>query len=155
MKGKVKFAFAAVLLVFTVCAVAVPSASAARVILQNTLDNRVNIAITYFDRATGLWTTRGWWRVDGNSDRTINIDNVDTGRNVLYVGMSGNTMYLDRSTLDSDPINRWISDDSFRFDSTSNSKPSGKNVRTVPFYRSRYSRSDGAYIIRIDTRPVG
>jgi uncharacterized membrane protein len=56
------------------------TADAAEVIVQNTLDNRVSISLTYFDRSTGLWTTKGWWNVAGNDDRTIIINNVDESK---------------------------------------------------------------------------
>ena len=152
MKVKVKFALG-VLLVFIVCA-ATSCASAAEFIFQNTLDNRVNIAVTYYDRATGLWTTRGWWSVEGNNTRTVNIGNIDTSKDVYYAGVNGNALYYDKSTLNSDSANRWISDDTFRFDSTRTDKPAGENVRTVRFYKCRFSEGAAAYVIRIDTRPV-
>ena len=153
MKVKVKFALG-VLLVFIVCA-ATSTASAAEFIFQNTLDNRVNMAVTHYDRATGLWTTQGWWSVKGNNSRTVNIDNVDTSKDVYYAGVNGDALYYDRSTLNSDSANRWISDDAFQFDSAINDRPAGRNVRTVRFYKCRYSEGAAAYVIRIDTRPVG
>ena len=154
MRGKVKYALG-VLLVFMVAAATVSSASAAEFIFQNMLDNRVNMAVVYYDRASGLWTTRGWWSVEENNSRTVNIDNVDTSKDVYYVGVNGNVLYYDRSTLNSDSANRWISDDAFRFDSATTDRPVGRNVRTVRFYKCRYSEGAGAYVIRIDTRPVG
>ena len=155
MKGKVKFAVIAVLFVFMVVAAAASSASAAEVIFQNTLDNRVTVAVLYYDRATGLWTAKGWWHVDGNTSKTINIDNVDASKAVYYHAYYGNTHthYVDKSTLNSDPVNRFVRREVFEFNTTG--RPSGTNVRIVPFYRSRYSEGAGAHVVRIDTRPVG
>ena len=154
MKGKTKFALE-ILLTFMVLVAKVSSASAAEVIVQNALDNRVNAAVLYFDRAAGLWTTRGWWGVNGNSSITITVKNVDASKGVYYAGMRGKALYYDSSTLNSDSANRWISDDSFWFNGATNDKPAGKNVRTVRFYKCRYSEDAGAYVIRIDTRPAG
>ena len=154
MKVKAKFALV-ILLTFMVAVATASSASAAEFIFQNTLDNRVNMAVVYYDRATRLWTTRGWWSVEGNKSRTVNINNVHMSKDVYYAGVNGNALYYDKSTLNSDAANRWISDDSFRFDSIISDKPAGKNVRTVRFYKCRYSEGAAAYVIRIDTRPAG
>jgi uncharacterized membrane protein len=154
MKLKVKLALG-VLLFFMACAAAVSSASAADFIFHNTLDDKVNIAVVYYDRNAGLWTTRGWWTVEGNDSRTVNIDNVDTSKDTYYTGINGNAVYLDKSTLSSDSLESWISDDTFRFNSTGKDRPAGKNVRTVRFYRCRYSKGAGDYVVRIDTKPEG
>jgi hypothetical protein len=138
-----------------VYAAAVSSASATEFIFQNTLDNRVNMAVVYYDRSTGLWTTRGWWTVEGNDSKSVNINNIDSSKDVYYTGINGNSVYLDRLTLTDDTVNRWISDDAFRFDSTGKDRPSGKNVRIAQFYKCRYSEGAGAYVVHIDTRPVG
>ena len=143
MKVKAKFALV-ILLTFMAAVAAASSASAAEFIFQNMLDNRVNMAVTYYDRATRLWTTRGWWSVEGNKSRTVNIDNIDASKDVYYAGVNGNALYYDKSTLNSDSANRWISDDAFRFDSARNDKPAGKNVRTVRFYKCRYSEGAAA-----------
>ena len=153
MNGKVRFALA-VLLVLMVGAVTVSSASAAEIIVQNTLDNKVNMAFLYYDRSSGLWTTRGWQGVEGNSSRTIKYDNVDSSKGIYYVAMRGKTIYLDKSTLNNNTVRRWIRDEAFSFDFTG--KPnSGTNMEIVNFYKSRYSEGAGAFVIRIDTRPVG
>ena len=153
MKGKMKFALV-ILLVFMVGAVTVSSASAAEIIVQNTLDNKVHMAFVYYDRASGLWTTRGWQGVDGNSSKTIKYDNLDASRGVYYIAMRGKTIYLDKSTLNNDTVRRWVRDETFVFDFSA--KPSsGTNRDLVTFYKSRYSQGAGAFVIRIDTRPVG
>ena len=154
MKEKVKYALG-VLLAFMVTAATVSSASAAEFIFQNTLDNRVSIAVAYYDSSEGLWTTRGWWSVEGNKSRTVNIKNIDASKDVYYAGVNGNALYYDKSTLNSDSANRWVSDDSFRFDSATTDKPAGKNVRTIRFYKCRYSKGAAVYVIRIDTKPAG
>ena len=151
MKVKAKFALV-ILLAFMVAVTEASSASASEFIFQNTLDNRVNMAVAYYDGATGLWTTRGWWSVEGNSLKTVNINNVDMSKDVYYAGVNGNALYYDKSTLNSDAANRWISDDAFLFDNTRTDKPAGKNVRTVRFYKCRYSEGAAAYVIRVDTR---
>jgi hypothetical protein len=154
MKGKMKFAFAAVFLaVFMVCTVTASSVSAAEFIVQNSLDDDVSMAFTYFNRATGLWTTEGWWGVDGNDEMTLNINNIDTSKKVFYVGMVGKTFYLDKSQMGS-PTRRWITDKPFKFDSPSDKKPN-RNAYSVSFYECKYSEGAGGYVIRINTRPVG
>ena len=154
MKVKVKFALV-FLLIFIATATMVSSASATELIFQNMFDNSINMAVVYYDKASGLWTTRGWWSVEGNKSRTVNINNIDSSKDVYYAGVNGNALYYDKSTLNSDSTNRWVSDDSFRFDSAITDKPAGKNVRTVRFYKCRYSKGAAAYVVRIDTKPAG
>ena len=154
MKAKARFALG-VLSAFIVAAAMVSPASATEFIFQNTLDNRVNMAVAYYDIATGRWTTQGWWSVEGNNSRTVRIDNVDTSKDVYYAGVNGNALYFDNSTLNSDSANRWISDNSFRFDGATTDRPAGNNVRIVRFYKCRYSEVAATYVIRIDTRLAG
>ena len=133
---------------------AVPSAHAAELIIQNTLDNDVDIAVLYFDRASGTWTTRGWVYVKGNEQRSVKYNNVDESKGMYYFAHLGKTIYVDEATLTGDPVRRWVSGDGFNYDFPQ--KPSsGKNLRTEPFRRCRYSKGAAAFILRIDTRPVG
>ena len=150
MKGKMKFALW-ILLVFMVCAAS--SVSAAEVIIRNTLDNNVSVAFLYFDRATELWTTWGWWNVGGNASRTIKIENVNSNGGVYYAAISGSSHYVDKSTLNSAQYKRWVIDEPFKINF--DGKPKGKNARQILFYKSKYSNDAGAYIIRIDAKPVG
>lgn len=130
-----------------------PSGLAAnRCIFQNTLGSNVNMAVTYYNKAIGRWVTTGWWLVKGNKSLSAIMDNADTSKNVYYVGMNGKNIYYDSATLYSDSVNRWIDNNAFWFDSPQSDKPKGKNVRTVRFYKCRYSEEVGAYAIRLDTR---
>ncbi len=129
-------------------------ASAAEMIIHNTLDNKVQIAILYYDRATDQWTTRGWWDVLGNSDRTLDISNVDTDKGMYYFAKFGKNAYVDKSTIEGEYAHRWVSNDVFRFDF--DGKPSsGTKLREELFYKSHYSEGAGGFVVTIDTMPVG
>ena len=135
-------------------ALSAAGAGAAEIIITNEMSNEVNMAFLYFDSSSGLWTTKGWYAVEGGGDRTIVFKVIDKSKGVYYAAFSGSTSYVDSSTLDRERVNRWISDERFQFDF--NYKPSsGKNLRIAPFYRCRYSEGAGAFTVRIDTRPKG
>jgi uncharacterized membrane protein len=152
MKKKMRFAFVFVLAVMVYGTAG--SAFAAEVVIQNTLDNDIGVAVLYFDRATRLWTTKGWWNVSGDDDRTLTINNVDESKGMYYHASAGKTAYVDRKALE-DPTNRWVSGKAFTYEGTSKTKPKGENVHSALFYKCRYSEGAGAFIVRIDTRPVG
>lgn len=135
-------------------ALSATGAFATEIIVTNEMSNDVNMAFLYFDSSSGLWTTKGWYSVDGGGQRTINFKVIDKSKGVYYAAFSGNTSYVDSSTLERDRVTRWISDERFEFDFKE--KPAnGKNLRIAPFYRCRYSEGAGAFIVRIDTRPKG
>ena len=129
-------------------------AYAAEIIVTNNVGTEVNMTFFYLDKTSGLWTTKGWFKVGSGTDRTIRLSAIDESKGVYYACFKGNTSYLDSSTLERERINRWISDEAFEFDFKE--KPAnGKNLRIVPFYKCRYSQGAGAFTVRIDIRPQG
>lgn len=153
VNGKMKFPmmFLAAVLIF---GLNMSRAEAADVFVRNTLDNKVNMVFCYKDRSTGLWTTAGWWAVEGNSSRKIVINNVQSGSVFYYAAFNGKTAYVDQSAL-SKTTTAWVSDESFRFDGEGKPRTKKRNLRTELFYGARKLKDGGGYSIRIDTRPVG
>ena len=116
-------------------------------------EQRCQHGFPVFRQFVRLWTTKGWYRWTEGGQRTINFKVIDKSKG-HYAAFSGNTSYVDSSTLERDRVTRWISDERFEFDFKE--KPAnGKNLRIAPFYRCRYSEGAGAFIVRIDTRPKG
>jgi uncharacterized membrane protein len=129
------------------------ASAAAKIIIHNTFNREIYIAFLYLDTSSKRWTTEGWWGVDANASKTLNLNKADASK-VLYHARAGNQNYVDKSTLDREKIRRWVSDDLFEYDVTE--KPwKAKNPHISLFYSARYSDSSKAFVVRIDEQPEG
>ncbi|MDR0356160.1 MAG: DUF1036 domain-containing protein [Deltaproteobacteria bacterium] len=151
--GKRKFAMM-FLTAFLVFGVNISRAEAAEVLVNNTLDNPVSLAFCYTDRSTGLWTTAGWYTVEGNTTMKIIIYNVDPKPVFYYAARNGNLTYVDKGSIQK-TTTAWVVDDIFKFEGEGKPKTKQKNLRVIRFYGAKKSNSGDGYSIRIDTRPVG
>jgi len=153
MKRMVKYLCMA-LLVLTAAVATAASTYALPIRVINTLDDTISVSICYYNRATGLWTTEGWWTIEGNTTKNVNVSNVDDRKKIYYYAKTkkGWNDLVDRKTIERQGVQKWVSSDRFKND-TGKKPRSGNNLRLVLFYECRYNELDP--YIRIDTQPAG
>lgn len=156
MKKKMRFVFAVLAVAALVLTFAdgAPALAAANVIIHNTFDDKISVALCYFNNTSKKWTVEGWWSVEGNESETVTLKSADAAQKVYYLAERGHLNYVDESTLDRERINRYVSDAMFEYDFTGKPK-NAKNPRIAPFYSIRYNAGSKAFVVRLDTQPKG
>ncbi len=129
--------------------------SATELFVDNQLENRVSISVVYYDKARGGWVTRGWYNIDGSTEKTFVIHNADPSKGAYYHATTSiGELCADSSQL-GETMKRWVDKASFVFGGSGKTKPEGKAVRLEPFYRLEYSEGFGGWVLRVDTIPNG
>ena len=99
-------------------------------------NDKLDMAVMYFDESAEKWVTRGWWDANKRPTPKIVLDKVDVSKGVYYLAMIKGVPYVDKNALYSDSMEGWIDDGKFELRRAAGEKPEGKNVRAVRFYKS-------------------
>ena len=136
------------LTMFMAVFVAISSAVAGELLIKNTLDTKILVAVVYCDDATKAWTTIGWYGIEGNTAKKLKLDKADTGKAVYAYAESKGIEYKD-SNGGEQKIARWVRSESFTF--TSPDKPAeGTNLKSVEFVECQASDEPGSFVVTLD-----
>lgn len=130
-------------------------ALATELFVDNQLENKISVSVVYFDKARDSWVTKGWYNLDGVSEKTFTIHNADPSKGAYYYAETGGGERCADSNQLGKTMKRWIDKASFTFAGSANSKPDGKAVRLAPFLPMQYSEGFGGWVLRIDRIPNG
>lgn len=139
MTLKKLFAKGLIGLAVVLMAAAVPqTAEAINVRLKNPYPHTLWAAIVYFEDQAGSWVTRGWYKVEPRTYRTLNFSS-STKRNVVYI--HAYTSEASWGSSGEGVINRTVIKEPFKY-YEGESCPAGNNRRQVKFNKW-YVENDG------------
>ena len=105
---------------------------AAAIILDNYRDQKVSVALYYYDTNEGSWCCQGWWGVEAGGERTITVPH-DPGERIYYYVQAGGKAVHKRSEGWS---RQHVVDDAFKY-YEHDGCPDGTNYRAVYFNGSK------------------
>ena len=84
------------------------SAFAVEITVVNDTDGHLNVAIGYYDKASGQLTHRGWWGVGAGGETDIAIRAADTTKNMYYCADYGGKKHIDLRSVGKDFVEGWM-----------------------------------------------